>query len=124
MKKIYKIIIIIIAALAALTLLFAWGRYESTKAVGNPVTPILFYGDGCPHCANVETYISTNGVKNKLNFSELEVFNHPNNAALMAEKAKLCGLNTDQGLGVPFFFTGTTCLVGDQDIINYFSQLK
>jgi glutaredoxin len=120
MKKIYKIIIIVLAALA---LLLVWGHYESKKQSVDSA-PTLFYGDGCPHCAVVEKYIADNNIKSKLTFRELEVFNNKTNAALMAEKAQVCKLDTSGGLGVPFFFTGTTCLVGDQDIDNYFSQLK
>ena len=123
MKKIYKIIIMIVVVLAALAALLVWGHYESQKQIADS-NPILFYGDSCPHCAIVEKYISDNGVKNKLSFTELEVFNNQANANLMAAKAKLCNLDTGAGLGVPFFFTGTTCLVGDTNIINYFSQLK
>lgn len=83
---------------------------------------ILFFGSTCPHCVNVEEYINTNNISAKLNFDKLEVFNDTNNAALMAEKAKTCGLDT-KTIGVPFFWTGSNCLLGDVDIINYFKNL-
>lgn len=85
---------------------------------------ILFYGESCPHCQNVETYINENGIKNKIKFAEKEVSQNKTNAALMERKAKVCGLDTAQGLGVPFFFTGKDCLMGDEPIINYFKALK
>ena len=40
----------------------------------------------------------------------------------MAKKAAGCGLDTSQGLGVPFFFDGKNCLVGDQNIIDFFQK--
>jgi glutaredoxin len=83
---------------------------------------ILFYGDTCPHCKKVSEYIESNNVKAKFKFQELEVYNNQNNSRLMAKKAVSCGLDTSQGLGVPFFFDGKNCLVGDQDIINFFQK--
>jgi hypothetical protein len=83
-------------------------------------TLILFYGDTCPHCQNVEEYIVANNIRAKLSFQELEVYNNQTNAQLLAAKAKRCGLDTSAGVGVPFFFDGQNCLVGDQPIIDYF----
>lgn len=85
---------------------------------------ILFYSDSCPHCQNVEAYIEENGVKNMIKFEEKEVSQNKTNAALMERKATDCGLDTTQGLGVPFFFNGKECLMGDEPIINYFKTLK
>lgn len=89
-----------------------------------PTTMILFYSDSCPHCQNVETYINENGVKDKIKFEEKEVSQNQANAALLEHKARQCNLDTTQGLGVPFFFTGKDCLMGDEPIINYFKTLK
>jgi len=36
-------------------------------------------------------------------------------------KAKICELPTDS-IGVPFLWDGKDCLIGDQDIINFFKQ--
>jgi hypothetical protein len=82
---------------------------------------ILFYGDGCPHCANVDKFIAENNVKEKIKFDELEVFNNKDNAALMGEKAKACGISDDK-LGVPFLWNNGKCLSGDVDIINFFKS--
>lgn len=84
---------------------------------------ILFYSNTCPHCKIVEQYIQENKVKDYLVFRELEVSLNPVNAQLLAKKAASCGLPTD-ALGVPFFFDGKNCLIGDQDIIKYFSAKK
>ena len=84
---------------------------------------ILFYSDTCPHCKIVEQYVNDNKVNNYLVFKQLEVSTNPSNAQLLAKKAVSCGLPTDS-LSVPFFFDGKNCLVGDQDIINYFSSKK
>lgn len=113
MKK-YKIIIIILAVIAVIAALANLGRLTNKPEM------ILFFGDTCPHCKNVETYINENGVKNKLNFQELEVYNNKTNARLLGDKAKQCGLDTSSGVGVPFFFDGEKCFQGDEPIIEFF----
>ena len=83
--------------------------------------PILFYGIGCPHCENVEKFINDNGITQKISFTRKEVFENKDNATEMARYAKKCGLDLTQ-LGVPFFWTGNTCLSGDEPIIEYFKN--
>jgi len=82
---------------------------------------ILFYGDGCPHCKIVEEYIANNKIKDKISFTQKEVYYNKANANELGEKAKFCGLPTDS-IGVPFLFNGEKCFIGDQDIINFFKQ--
>ena len=82
---------------------------------------ILFYGDGCPHCAIVEEYIKENSIGDKISFAQKEVYYNQNNAKELETKAKICGLPTDS-IGVPFLWNGEDCLIGDQDIINFFKQ--
>jgi glutaredoxin len=82
---------------------------------------ILFYGDGCPHCAIVEEYIKENNINDKISFAQKEVYYNQNNAKELEVKAKICGLETDS-IGVPFLWDGEKCLIGDQDIINFFKQ--
>ena len=115
MKKSVKLSILVIA------LLFIAGLVAIL--IKNQPTQILFYSDTCPHCKIVEDYIAKNQVKSYLAFGQLEVSTHPDNAQLLAKKAAGCGLSTDK-LQVPFFFDGTNCLVGDQDIVKYFASKK
>jgi hypothetical protein len=84
---------------------------------------ILFYGDGCPHCKNVDDYISQNGIEQKVQFQRMEVWNSQENAQVLASLAKICGISSD-ALGVPFLWDGlgTKCYSGDVDIINYFKE--
>lgn len=109
---------IVLIVLATIGLLLIIGQL--TKPKPEPTGMILFYGDTCPHCKIVEQYINDNNIKAKLQFTELEVFNNKANSALMLKKAKACQLDTTKGMGVPFFFDGQNCLLGDQDIINFF----
>jgi glutaredoxin len=80
---------------------------------------ILFYGDGCPHCVIVDDYLENNNIKNKISFEHKEVYYNKENANLLVEKAQICGFNINS-IGVPFLWDGQKCLVGDQDIIEFF----
>lgn len=82
---------------------------------------ILFYGDGCPHCAIVENYLKENNIESKIEFEKKEVYNNKDNANLLAKIAKQCGIKENE-LGVPFLWTGSECKIGDEDIINFFKE--
>lgn len=84
---------------------------------------ILFYSTSCPHCQIVEKYISDNNIAAKLKFQKLEISQDPVNASLLEKRARECGLDVSLGLGVPFFFDGQKCFLGDQEIIDYFQKL-
>ncbi|NCD00521.1 hypothetical protein EOL94_00250 [bacterium] len=85
---------------------------------------ILFYGDGCPHCLIVEEYLDSNNISKQITFVMKEVYNNQKNSQKLVEKAKICGMPTNS-IGVPFLWDGAKCLVGDQDIIEFFkSKIK
>ena len=94
-----------------------WADFSKPKVDVNGI--ILFYGDGCPHCKIVDDFIKANNVESKIKFTRLEVFNNRDNGKILLERAKACGLATDQ-VGVPFLWDGKTCIMGDQDTINFF----
>lgn len=79
---------------------------------------ILYYGETCPHCKVVEQYISDNKINNII---QREVYNNQENAKDLNEKAVKCGMER-KNIGVPFLYYNATCLVGDQDIINFLKE--
>ncbi len=83
---------------------------------------ILFYGNTCPHCKIVEQYISDNNVRAHFKFQQLEVFDNQQNALLLGRYAHKCGIDSAQGVGVPFFWTGKECLIGQTEVINFFKD--
>ena len=115
MNKSVKLSILAVAIFMIAGLTYALIKQQPTQ--------ILFYSDTCPHCKIVEQYINDNNVKNYVAFRQLEVSTNAVNGQLLAKKAASCGLPTDN-LSVPLFFDGKNCLIGDQDIIKYFSSKK
>lgn len=85
----------------------------------NETIPILFYGDGCPHCVIVEEYVAEKNIESAVPFVKKEVYYNRQNADDLVAKAKACGMPTNS-IGVPFLWDGSKCLVGDQDIIEFF----
>jgi glutaredoxin len=82
---------------------------------------ILFYGNGCSHCARVEQFVQENNIQSKVPFEQKEVYYNQQNAGELALKAAACGMPTDS-IGVPFLWNGENCIIGDQPIIDFFKQ--
>jgi glutaredoxin len=83
---------------------------------------IFFYGITCPHCAKVEEFFKENKIEEKFQFEKKEVYKDKTNAKILILIAKKkCSLPDDK-IGVPFFWTGENCIVGDEPIINYFKE--
>jgi len=119
MKKLLPYIII-----TALVLIAGLIIFYPNPASSLPKEPVLFVGEGCPHCQKVEDFIKNNEVDKKINFSVKEVWYNQGNAILMNKVWKQCGLNP-RNMGVPFYWDGNNCLSGEVEIINYFqSKIK
>ena len=85
----------------------------------------LYYGDGCPHCAIVDSFLENNRIAEKITLAKKEVYHNQQNSLEMIEKGRTCGLvvaGERANLGVPFLWTGEKCLLGDQGIIDFFRQ--
>jgi glutaredoxin len=117
MKK--NIILGLIVIIIVIGLVFVFFRKGDNG--NNNSSIILFSKDGCPHCANVEEYIKANNIKEKVDFQTKEVGSNVDNAELLRQKAIICNIPENE-LGVPFLWDGSTCYIGDQDIIKFFKD--
>ena len=113
-KKILSLIIFA-AIIVAAVILFFWKA--QTASSGNI---ILFYGDTCPHCKNVEAFLTANKAAEKIKFEQREVYSNQANARLMAEKYALCKLPAEGGMGVPFLWDGERCYSGENEVMDFF----
>ncbi|MBU1089693.1 hypothetical protein KKF38_02785 [Patescibacteria group bacterium] len=122
-KKLWFTTILFIAVLIFAVILLSQeeNKNQPTDQQNTQSQIILFYGDGCPHCVIVEEYIERNDIEEKISFEQKEVYYNKNNANDLTDKAKMCGLPTDN-VGVPFLWDGSECFVGDQEIIEFFKQ--
>jgi len=116
-KKITPILLIII-------LIFAFFKITSKpqEAIDDSQAKvILFWGEGCPHCENVEQYLSDNKIDDKLVINRKEVYYNKQNQLLMSQKADRCPeIDQSAGMGVPmaYFVDEDKCFMGDTPIIE------
>jgi len=128
------VIAIIIAIILVGGLFWVWqlGVFTKTSVQVAPLPQgiVLFYGDGCPHCKNVEDFITQNKIEDKVKFTRLEIpFNGRTskqlaaNADLAVQVAEKCKLDVSNGLIIPLLYDGNNqCLTGDVDTINFFKN--
>lgn len=119
----------ILVMIAFILVLLGGGAYLATKDNSKPLptpepnTYQYFWGNGCPHCVNVAAFMDTWSGKDKIKINKLEVWNSVDNAKIMAERAKVCGIKQSE-LAVPLLITlDGKCLMGDTPIIEHFKKL-
>lgn len=89
------------------------------KSTPLPAGIVLFYGEGCSHCKNVEDFITQNKIEDKVKITRMEVWYNKNNQATLTEVAKKCGI-TSGSVGVPFLYDGNgKCYIGEVDVPNF-----
>lgn len=104
-----------------------WGLQDSNQKAEidnvtvSPDATVLYYGEECPHCKDVEKFIEENHVEEKVSFERKEVWHDKKNAAEMQDAAKVCGLSDDE-IGVPFMFAKGKCFVGTPDVEGFFQD--
>jgi hypothetical protein len=84
---------------------------------------IYYYGEWCPHCTEVDTYLTETDGYNKLNIVKKEIWYNEANASEMSESLIRLWLNPND-IWIPFIIVknweNETYLWGDKTIIEYF----
>lgn len=99
----------------------AWGVYDRNESDEGPPGEdmTLYWGDGCPHCENVEKFLEEKKVADKVDFLRKEVWKDRANAKEMERRARNCGIPA-KDIGVPFLFSDGQCFVGEPNVENEF----
>ena len=110
MKKIIKIFII--------SLLLLIPTFKGVKALDI----YLFYGDGCPHCADEEklldSYLKTD---NDVTVHKYEIWYNEDNAKLVKEVSEITGVRF---MGVPYTVIGEKTISGYLDDSTTGEEIK
>ena len=80
---------------------------------------LLFVGEGCPYCEDVQAYLQENDLYTKFDIQEYEVFNNQENRELYLQKAKELGFENED---VPFLIHNDEAIKGANDIKKYFES--
>ena len=122
MKRKNLLILILSLAVIAGSILF----FSKIKAPSVDAGIVIFYSDNCPHCLNVEKFLEENKVLEKVAYTRKSVDNNQANIVELIAKDKSCGIKEDSpNFGaIPLLWEKETgkCLVGDQDVINFFKE--
>ncbi len=98
--------------------------YKDYPIYDNPDL-VFYWGNGCPHCENVEKWLNDNNSDQKLKINYKEVYYNQNNQTELSNTVKeYCPeLIEDQGIGVPTGFdpVNKKCIQGDTPIIDFLS---
>jgi glutaredoxin len=82
----------------------------------NQEDTVLFWGEGCPHCVNVDKFLSDNSaLEEKLKIKKIEVFSDLKGQKAFMDKVNECQLTQ---AGVPLLYTGGKCFQGDVPVIE------
>ncbi|OGM09758.1 hypothetical protein A2W13_01070 [Candidatus Woesebacteria bacterium RBG_16_36_11] len=126
MKKFPLIIgLITIVVIVGGVLLFSKNNSPSNSTPPPlPTSYEYFWGEGCPHCVNVEEFIKTWEGRDKVSIDKKEVFNNSANNKLFKQRGAYCNIKQNN-MGVPLLFTPEgKCISGDVAIIDFFKSLK
>ena len=84
--------------------------------------PILFWGTTCPYCHIVKEEIKEQGLYEKINIEELEIYENKENLNIFREKISICGIDPSTA-GVPLLFAENQCFVGVDSIIGKLKEM-
>jgi cytochrome c biogenesis protein CcdA len=107
-KLIFSFFLSLVLAIISSGVVFA----EGDKA-------ILYYGNGCSHCAKVEKFMQDNvfGIE----IEKKEIYQNQDNAEEFNEVCDKEGVDL-MSRGVPFLYAEGECVVGDEPIISYLQE--
>lgn len=98
--------------------------YKDYPVYDNPDL-VFYWGNGCPHCENVEKWLKENNADQKLKINYKEVYyNKDNQTELYNTAQQYCSeIIQDGSIGVPTGFdpVNKKCIHGDTPIIEFLS---
>lgn len=115
MEKAHRVILIffIVAIIAVGSL---YGYYLVKKNSTN----ILFYGNTCHYCKEVDEFIKANNDTIKTEFIFKEIENNQKNGEQLKAVALSCGIKSD--IKIPFVYSKGECYEGRDEVIEFLNK--
>lgn len=118
----FLIVSILIIAMLFFIAITQKKNYYPCDNVNLSAQTILYYGVTCPHCKIVEQWISENNATEKINITQIEVFQNQTNGEELLSLGTACKLPPDYMGAVPLLYTHGRAYIGDKDIINFLKK--
>ena len=106
--------VFLLVAIAAIVMLYSAVNQRQSEVI------VFYYGNVCPHCKIVETFIDNNNLNATLKLDYREVFNNSDNAATLRGVWTKCGQTGDSQ--VPLLYFNSTCYIGQDDAIRFLNS--
>jgi len=113
-KKILSLVLLLVLSISFINAL----TIEEINLESSPenITPLFFYGSGCPHCATARTYLENLENQNEyINVKKLEI---NNDKTLISELFVAYNVPIHEQGPVPILFIGDSYYLGDRTIIQ------
>lgn len=110
------IFFLIIAALAAMLI---WAIAHKGSEPAGALS--LYFRPECPHCQNVEKFISDNKLGEKYDIQMKNIDESGLYANELMARSQLCSISAES-LGVPLLYDSGECYMGEDEIIDYFRK--
>ena len=81
----------------------------------------LYFRPECPHCQNVEKFISDNRLDEKFDIQMKNIDENGQYANELMARSQLCSIDAAT-VGVPLLYDSGECFMGEDEIINYFQE--
>jgi thiol-disulfide isomerase/thioredoxin len=115
-KIVLGLFLVLVIGVVVASLFTASGATETQPVIAGPsgnVSVYFFYGEGCPHCKNIEPFLADLSKKYpQVTFLSVEAWHNQTNAEWFAAINQKLGIKG----GFPEVITGSTVLVGDREI--------
>jgi glutaredoxin len=113
-KNVYIILLIAVLAIIATRYFFSY------KPPSQEI--IFFYSLQCPHCENVRNFVAENDVHSRVVFTEKEIVQDRANLVQLIKIQERCGIPATEYVKIPMLWTGSQCILGDDEIIEFLKQ--
>lgn len=113
------VLISVIILIFGYILVSSAGKKEQKKgqnlAIPEKEKIVFYYGNTCPHCAEVDEWMKKEKIEEKIKIEKKEVYQNQANAQELTLVAQSCGLNAN-AIGVPFLYADGKCYIGTPEV--------
>jgi phage FluMu protein Com len=115
-------IVVAVFALASLIVIGSLWLVYSAKHQAGGSDFVFYYSIDCPHCKNVEDFVTANNITMKISIINKEVSQDESNRNELIAVSTSCGIASGQ-LGVPLGYYQKKCYVGEDENKAILAQL-